>query len=43
VAYLPDAGHWVHTDNPVGLLDIISPSFGATRVPSHANAAAQWQ
>mmetsp|Transcript_6801 Transcript_6801/g.19638 ORF Transcript_6801/g.19638 Transcript_6801/m.19638 type:complete len:391 (+) Transcript_6801:344-1516(+) len=28
VDMLPDSGHWVHTDNPQGLLDILSPSFG---------------
>ena len=22
------AGHWVHTDNPDGLLDLLLPSFG---------------
>ncbi len=25
---LQDAGHWLHADNPRGLLDILSPSFG---------------
>ncbi|EFN51872.1 hypothetical protein CHLNCDRAFT_27628 [Chlorella variabilis] len=25
---LPDAGHWVHSDNPDGLFDILAPSFG---------------
>lgn len=25
---LPDSGHWVHTDNPNGLFDILAPSFG---------------
>lgn len=24
---LPDAGHWVHTDNPRGLLDMVLPSL----------------
>lgn len=43
VAVLPDAGHWVHTDNPTGLLDVIAPSFGATGDPAHAKAATQWQ
>ncbi len=33
VAYLPDAGHWVHTDNPAGLLRVIAPSFGGAGVP----------
>eukprot|EP00197_Chlamydomonas_leiostraca_P007015 CAMPEP_0202858464 /NCGR_PEP_ID=MMETSP1391-20130828/988_1 /ASSEMBLY_ACC=CAM_ASM_000867 /TAXON_ID=1034604 /ORGANISM="Chlamydomonas leiostraca, Strain SAG 11-49" /LENGTH=353 /DNA_ID=CAMNT_0049537387 /DNA_START=225 /DNA_END=1286 /DNA_ORIENTATION=+ len=28
VHVLPDAGHWVHTDNPLGLFDILAPSFG---------------
>ncbi|KIY92423.1 hypothetical protein MNEG_15540 [Monoraphidium neglectum] len=23
-----EAGHWVHTDNPGGLFDILAPSFG---------------
>ncbi len=27
---LPDAGHWVHVDDPDGLLDLIAPSLGAT-------------
>jgi pimeloyl-ACP methyl ester carboxylesterase len=26
---LPRSGHWVHTDNPAGLFDILAPSFGA--------------
>jgi hypothetical protein len=25
---LPSSGHWVHTDNPDGLFDILAPSFG---------------
>lgn len=25
---LPDSGHWVHTDNPDGLFDILAPAFG---------------
>jgi hypothetical protein len=25
---LRDSGHWVHTDNPGGLFDILAPSFG---------------
>ncbi|KAL4853255.1 hypothetical protein ACK3TF_005764 [Chlorella vulgaris] len=25
---LPASGHWVHTDNPDGLFDILAPSFG---------------
>lgn len=29
VHVLPDSGHWVHTDNPQGLLDILSESFVA--------------
>lgn len=29
---LPNSGHWVHTDNPNGLFDILSPSFGANGV-----------
>lgn len=24
---LPNAGHWVHVDNPHGLLDVMLPSF----------------
>ncbi|KXZ49540.1 hypothetical protein GPECTOR_20g394 [Gonium pectorale] len=28
VHLLRDAGHWVHADNPLGLYDIIAPSFG---------------
>jgi pimeloyl-ACP methyl ester carboxylesterase len=28
VHLLPDAGHWVHTDNPQGLLDIMRLAFG---------------
>lgn len=24
-----DAGHWVHTDNPQGLWQVLAPSFGA--------------
>ncbi|KAJ9526727.1 hypothetical protein QJQ45_017529 [Haematococcus lacustris] len=27
VHLLPRAGHWVHTDNPCGLFDILAPSF----------------
>ncbi|PSC74655.1 abhydrolase domain-containing [Micractinium conductrix] len=27
---LPNSGHWVHTDNPDGLFDILAPSFGAS-------------
>ena len=26
---LPNSGHWVHTDNPDGLFDILAPTFGA--------------
>lgn len=29
VHLLPNSSHWVHTDNPLGLLDILSTSFGA--------------
>jgi len=25
---LPNSGHWVHSDNPDGLFDILAPSFG---------------
>ncbi len=25
---LPDAGHWVHVDDPAGLAELLSPSFG---------------
>lgn len=32
VSLLPKAGHWVHSDNPAGLLDIIAPSFGVSAV-----------
>lgn len=28
VHLLREAGHWVHTDNPSGLFDIMGPSFG---------------
>lgn len=28
VYVLPNSGHWVHTDNPDGLFDILAPSFG---------------
>jgi pimeloyl-ACP methyl ester carboxylesterase len=28
VHLLPDSGHWVHTDNPEGLLDIMRMAFG---------------
>jgi len=28
VHVLGDSGHWVHTDNPDGLFDILAPSFG---------------
>ncbi|GAB4813895.1 hypothetical protein N2152v2_000941 [Parachlorella kessleri] len=28
VHLLPNSGHWVHTDNPVGLFNILAPSFG---------------
>lgn len=28
VHLLRDSGHWVHTDNPEGLFDILAPSFG---------------
>lgn len=38
VHLLPDSGHWVHTDNPQGLLDILSPSFG---VPASRDAQLQ--
>lgn len=24
---LPNAGHWVHVDNPHGLMDMMLPSF----------------
>ncbi|PNW80265.1 hypothetical protein CHLRE_08g384600v5 [Chlamydomonas reinhardtii] len=30
VHLLPNSGHWVHTDNPLGLYDILAPSFGAS-------------
>ena len=29
VHFLRDASHWVHIDNPEGLLEILAPSFGA--------------
>lgn len=44
---LPNAGHWVHTDNPGGLFHILSPSFGspvdlrAQLSPRQTNGAAQ--
>lgn len=28
VHLLENSGHWVHTDNPAGLFDILAPSFG---------------
>jgi hypothetical protein len=31
VHFLRDAGHWVHTDNPQGLLKIMEPAFGPNR------------
>jgi hypothetical protein len=34
------AGHWVHTDNPDGLLDLLLPSFGgATAVTATAESS----
>lgn len=27
VHVLPDAGHWLHVENPLGLLDLINPSL----------------
>ncbi|KAI8465191.1 MAG: Alpha/Beta hydrolase protein [Monoraphidium minutum] len=35
-----DAGHWVHTDNPGGLFNILAPSLGA--VDQHSEQA-RWQ
>lgn len=32
VHLLADAGHWVHTDNPAGLFEILAPSFCAGEV-----------
>ncbi|CAI5468763.1 unnamed protein product [Closterium sp. Yama58-4] len=32
---LEDAGHWVHTDNPDGLFQILAPSFGPSRFRDH--------
>ena len=29
VHILPNAGHWVHVDNPKGLLDIVAPKINA--------------
>jgi pimeloyl-ACP methyl ester carboxylesterase len=29
VHLLPNSGHWVHSDNPDGLFDIMAPSFGS--------------
>lgn len=26
---LPKAGHWVHVDNPKGLLEIVAPRIGS--------------
>jgi hypothetical protein len=28
VHLLHNSGHWVHSDNPMGLFDILAPSFG---------------
>lgn len=30
VFMLRNAGHWLHTDNPAGLVDILRPTFGKT-------------
>ncbi|KAG2426723.1 hypothetical protein HYH02_014763 [Chlamydomonas schloesseri] len=30
VHLLPNSGHWVHTDNPLGLYQLLAPSFGAS-------------
>lgn len=30
VFMLRNAGHWLHTDNPSGLVDILRPTFGKT-------------
>jgi len=40
VHLLQKAGHWVHTDNPRGLLDIMAPSFGGS-VDLHMQRAKQ--
>ncbi|CAI5986471.1 unnamed protein product, partial [Closterium sp. NIES-65] len=32
---LEDAGHWVHTDNPDGLFQMLAPSFGPSRFRDH--------
>lgn len=29
VHVLPNAGHWVHVDNPKGLLDIVAPKVAS--------------
>lgn len=29
VHVLPNAGHWVHVDNPKGLLEILAPKVGS--------------
>ena len=29
VHLLPNAGHWVHVDNPKGLLDIVAPKLAS--------------
>lgn len=29
VQVLPNAGHWVHVDNPKGLLDIVAPKLAS--------------
>ena len=29
VHVLPNSGHWVHVDNPKGLLDIVAPRFSS--------------
>ncbi|KAG2489137.1 hypothetical protein HYH03_012363 [Edaphochlamys debaryana] len=37
VHLLPRSGHWVHTDNPLGLFELLAPSFGG------ASDVKQWR
>lgn len=34
VHLLKDSGHWVHTDNPQGLLKLLAPAFNGDLAPS---------
>lgn len=31
VHVLPESGHWVHVDNPKGLLEIVAPKISSLR------------